>query len=490
MEGLKLILMVVYGLLLTFILIYSFVQLSLVVHYLKKKRNTHKGKLPNDWPLVTVQLPVYNERYVIERLIDAVCKFDYPGDKLEIQVVDDSTDETQSIIAERVQHWRKKGLNIKQVLRDNRKGYKAGALAHATPLATGELVAIFDADFVPRPDFLKNTIPHFRDQSIGVVQTRWEHLNKNYSLLTKLQAFGLDAHFSIEQRGRNIGKHFINFNGTAGVWRKQTIADAGGWESDTLTEDLDLSYRAQLKGWKFLFLEEVGAPAELPANMPALKSQQYRWTKGGAECAVKNLKKVIQDEKLRFGTKLHAAFHLMNSLLFVCILATALLSVPLLVMKHQTTVYNEIIQWGAVFVISLIILSIFYAISFVNGAQSKWRAILVFPLRFFMFLSVSMGMSLHNAIAVVEGLYGKKTPFVRTPKFSLEDNKGGWTGKKYLTKSISGITFLEGLLALYFGFGIFLTFKYQDFGLLPYFGMLFIGFCSVYYYSLKHSLKR
>ena len=257
------------------------------------------------YPKVTVQLPVYNELYVIERLINTVCEFDYPKDLFEIQVLDDSTDETVNIIAAKIKEKLLEGFDIHHVRRPKRVGYKAGALKYGNEIAKGDFIAIFDADFIPSMDFLKKTIPYFHDENIGVVQTRWGHINKDYSLLTRLQAFGLDAHFTIEQSGRSSGDHFINFNGTAGVWRLDCINDAGGWQADTLTEDIDLSYRAQEKGWKFKYLEDFESPAELPVAMSALKSQQYRWTKGAAECSVKNLKLIFNSKNVSSRSKFH-----------------------------------------------------------------------------------------------------------------------------------------------------------------------------------------
>jgi cellulose synthase/poly-beta-1,6-N-acetylglucosamine synthase-like glycosyltransferase len=289
----------IYVLLLAFIFAYSLVQLNLLLKYLssrKRRQNLDAEIMPADqslWPLVTVQLPVYNELYVVERLIDSAVALNYPKEKLEIQVLDDSTDESFELAANKVQHYQLLGFNIKHIKRSERTGYKAGALAYGLEIAEGEFCAIFDADFVPDPDFLIKTLPHFANKEVGMVQSRWEHLNREYSLLTRLQAFALDAHFTVEQGGRNAGNHFINFNGTAGIWRVKAINDSGGWSADTLTEDLDLSYRAQLKGWKFIFLESLGSPAELPAAMNALKTQQYRWNKGAAECARKNLGKVL-----------------------------------------------------------------------------------------------------------------------------------------------------------------------------------------------------
>ena len=481
-----------YAALLGFILLYSFTQLTLLIAYLRAKKEkflTQPLALEGELPKVTVQLPMYNELFVAERVIDQVMKFDYPKDKLQVQVLDDSTDETLDLVEKKVAHYQNLGFNIQLIHRTNRQGYKAGALAEAMPQVEGEFIAIFDADFLPRPNFLRESLGHFVDANVGVVQSKWEHINKEYSLLTALQAFGLDAHFSVEQKGRNRAGHFINFNGTAGVWRKSTIEDAGGWQSDTITEDLDLSYRAQLKGWKFVYLEQLGSPSELPANMPALKTQQYRWTKGAAECARKNLGKVVKTKGIGVSTKIHAIFHLMNSFLFVCIMLTALLSVPLLFIKQELIEYKSLFNYGGIFLISLLILSMFYMVSYYHNEAKEKKNLWTFWYKFPAFLSVSMGLSLHNAIAVIEGYMGKQTPFVRTPKFNIQNQTDTWKRKLYVSKSINWLTMLEGILALYFFFGIILGFYLEDYGLLIYHIMLFWGFGMVYLFSIKHSLK-
>ncbi len=488
-------LIIIYGLFLSFIFCYSIVQLTLVFNYKKSKKCCKSQDLDmkttfgdeSNYPKVTVQLPVFNELYVVERLIDKVAELNYPSDKLEIQVLDDSTDESFDIAAKKIAEIRAKGIDIKHVKRPDRVGFKAGALAYGLNETDSEFTAIFDADFLPKQDFLLRTIPFFVNEKVGVVQAKWEHINEDYSLLTRLQAFGLDAHFTIEQKGRNEGGHFINFNGTAGVWRKSCIEDAGGWQSDTLTEDLDLSYRAQLKGWEFKYLEDVGAPAELPAAMNALKNQQYRWTKGAAECAVKNLPKVLMKRKIGFSTKLHAIFHLMNSFIFICIISTALLSVPMLFIKENSPEFGLLFKIASLFLLSFVILSYFYWVSMSRESQDKfksfWEFIIIFP----MFLSVSMGLSLHNAIAVVEGYVGRKTPFVRTPKFNITDRADGFKSNIYSIKKVSPITFLEGLMALYFLGGMGTAIYLNDFGLFPFHLMLFIGFSIVCFYSFKHA---
>lgn len=451
-----------YGCFLIFLFVYSLVQLNLAIKYARNKTKLPGKPLLKDdqWPVVTVQLPVYNELYVIERLIDAICAFEYPAGKLEIQVLDDSTDESFEVAAKKIAEKQLQGIDIKHVKRPKREGYKAGALAYGLDICRGEFVAIFDADFIPRKDFLLQTIPHFfHHDRVGVVQTKWEHLNEEYSLLTRLQAFGLDAHFTVEQVGRNKGEHFINFNGTAGVWRKSTIYDAGGWESDTITEDLDLSYRAQLRGWDFVYLPMIGSPSELPAEMNALKAQQFRWTKGAAECTVKNLPKVLNAKHLSFGQKIHGAFHLMNSVVFLCILGTSLLSVPMLIIKNTYGDLEILFKIASVFLVSFFFLGFFYYIS--RPEQNTFKKFFNFLWEYPTFLSVSMGLSLHNAVAVLEGFTGKKSSFVRTPKFAISGKSSGtWKDKKYRAIKVSPLTIFEFLMCLYFAFGIYYAFAF------------------------------
>ncbi|PVY41268.1 cellulose synthase family protein [Pontibacter virosus] len=486
----QLLLVAVYGLCLAFIFCYSLVQLHLTYLYWTRRR-TLPEVIPDDsyaWPAVTVQLPLYNERYVVERLIDAVAALDYPRHLLQIQLLDDSTDDTSELIRQKMAHYAGIGLRLEHVRRPDRSGYKAGALQYGLQQATGEFIAIFDADFVPNTDFLKRTIPAFTNDRVGVVQTRWGHLNQGYSLLTRLQAFGLDAHFTIEQVGRNNGGHFINFNGTAGVWRKSCIVDAGGWQSDTLTEDLDLSYRAQLRGWHFRYLQDVTAPAELPAAMGALKSQQYRWTKGAAETARKHLGKVLR-APMPFTTRLHAIFHLLNSGIFVCVLLTALLSLPMLYLKHSVPGLELLFAMGSLLIVSLLALLAFYWTSIYQQTGSFKQTAQHFIPEFFLFLSLSMGMSLHNTVAVLEGYLGRKTPFIRTPKYNLQHRRDSWRQHTYTITSLHPVTLLEGLLTVYFGYGILVGFQLQDYGLLPFHVMLTLGFGSVFVYSLNHSRR-
>ena len=469
---------------LLFICLFSLGQLNLTWYYLKRNRrsNAFSDSEINraELPLVTVQLPIYNELYVVERLIESISRLDYPQDKLEIQVLDDSTDQTRELASKKIEQARNQGTNIEHLTRPNRTGFKAGALQYGLERAKGEFIAIFDADFEPAPDFLFKTILHFSDPEIGVVQTRWGHLNRDYSLLTRLQAFGLDAHFSIEQVGRNMAGSFINFNGTAGVWRKKCIIDAGGWSFDVLTEDLDLSYRAQVKGWKFKFLEDVDAPGELPIIMPAIKSQQYRWNKGAAETARKNLKNVLRSKLSPLG-QVHAFFHLFNSSVFICLLVAAVLSVPMLFIKYNHPEYSIYFDLGSIFLIGFLSITYFYWISSKIQPNPKTYFLKTYPL----FLTVSMGLSLHNGVAVVEGLLGFRTPFVRTPKFNLGNQLDSWKGNVYVKPLITLLTVIEGLLCIYFLFGIGAGIMLQDFGLIVFHLMLALGFAAVFYYSIK-----
>jgi len=482
----------VYAVPLLFIFLYSLTQVNLVYRCSRHRKNAPPGsqndatQLPDrdSLPRVTVQLPVFKELYVVERLIDAVSAFDYPADRLEIQVLDDSTDETSALAEAKCKALRERGLDISHVRRSDRTGFKAGALAYGLSLAKGEFIAIFDADFLPPPDFLISTIPHFMDPRIGVVQTKWEHVNENYSLLTYLQAFGLDAHFNVEQQGRFAGGYFINFNGTGGVWRKTCILDAGNWHNDTLTEDLDLSYRAQIRGWKFKYLERVGTPAELPVTMSALKTQQFRWNKGAAECARKNLPAVFNSPKIPTLTKIHAFFHLTNSTVFPCILISSLLSIPFLFIKNSYPQYAGIYLYASFSLLSLIALGFFFHAS---RGSSKAVPFFSFLKDFLMFLSFSMGFSLHNTVAVVEGYAGKKIPFIRTPKYNIHSSADSWKGKKYLVDSTDVITVIEILLSLYFLTGVFLAFYLREYALLPFHIMLAAGFGVVAGYTISQS---
>ena len=472
---------------------YALAQLNLLFNYLKAKKridNSEKYNFSNtkEIPLVTIQLPVYNELYVMERLLENIAKIEYPREKLEIQVLDDSTDESVEMTAKLIKTIQEQGIDIKHIRRTNRQGFKAGALKEGLKIAKGEFIAIFDADFLPQKDWLYLTVPYFKDSKIGVVQTRWGHINRNYSTLTKIQAFALDAHFTLEQVGRNSQGHFINFNGTAGLWRKECIYDAGNWEGDTLTEDLDLSYRAQLKNWKFKYLENVVTPAELPVVISAARSQQFRWNKGGAENFQKMMKRVITSKNVSFKTKIHSLLHLLNSSMFTCIFLVAVLSVPMLYIKNEYEHLKIYFYVMSFFVISSLIFFVCYWYMFKNVYGGGFVKFIKYIGSFFTFFSIAMGFSLHNTIAVLEGHIGKKSEFVRTPKFNISGLKDSWKSNKYITKKPSFNVILEGLLAIYFIFGMYSAFivgnQGGDFGLFPFHFMLFIGFSYVFFKSI------
>ena len=473
---------IVYTLSLFYLFIFSIGQLHLTYLYRRQKKIRSDDPAPGDFePTVTIQLPVYNEKYVVERLIEAVAAIDYPREKLEIQILDDSTDETSGIIYQKLEWLKKFRLDIKHIHRGNRIGYKAGALEVGLSTAKGEFIVIFDSDFVPEANFLRRTLPYFSDPQIGVVQTRWGHINKDYSLITQLQAFGLDAHFSIEQSARNAAGSFINFNGTCGVWRKACILDAGSWSADTLTEDLDLSYRAQLKGWKFKYLEDVTTPGELPVLMPVIKLQQYRWNKGAAETARKLIGKILRSD-LPITQKVHAFLHLFNSSVFVALFLAAFLSLPMLYIKNTYPAIHFLFNLGIIFLFGFLSVAVFYWTAtqrFYTNPYKKF--IILFPA----FMVISMGLSLHNGLAVIEGWLGIKSPFVRTPKFNIVRKRDTWLHNTYLNSSLNLITVLEGVLSVSFIFAIVKGFQMNDTSLIVFHIMLALGFGTVFLLSLK-----
>ncbi len=445
----------------------------------------HKNPVPDSNyifdKVVTIQLPLYNEMYVIERLIDSVCAIDYPKDKLEIQVLDDSTDETTAIVAKAVEAKQKLGFDIVHIRRGSREGYKAGALKEGMKIAKGEFIAIFDADFIPQKEFLMKTLAHFTDEKVGMVQTRWEHLNGDYSIITKAQALALDGHFVIEQTVRNKSGFFINFNGTGGVWRKKCIEDAGNWHADTLTEDLDLSYRAQLIGWRFVFLKDFTSPAELPSEINALKAQQFRWTKGAVETAKKILP-LVWKSKVPMRVKLQSTFHLTNNLVFPFILLAAILNVPLIFIKNSGAheVYFAIMS---LFVLAFVSSFLFYMYS-QKDIRTDWRKrIVLFPL----FMAGSMGLAVNNSRAVFEGLMNRKSEFVRTPKFKQESGKDTFVGNKYLNKKLGLSVFVEAVLAVYCFIGVLSSIYFMELASIPFQILFTLGFSFIAYTSIKHA---
>lgn len=495
-------LLIIYICSLVLIFFFSLAQLNLLINLIKSKKQKDTGAKfdlsdPNQIPYVTIQLPVFNELYVMERLLDNIVKLDYPNDKLEFQVLDDSTDESVVSTAKQIAELQSQGIDIQHIRRTDRTGFKAGALKEGLKIAKGEIIAVFDADFLPESDWLQKTVPYFKDEKIGVVQTRWGHINRDYSLLTQIQAFALDAHFTLEQVGRNSRGHFINFNGTAGLWRKSCIYEAGNWEGDTLTEDLDLSYRAQLKDWKFKYLVDVVTPAELPVAISAARSQQFRWNKGGAENFQKMIKRVLSADNISFRTKFHATLHLLNSTMFLNVLIVGILSVPMLYLKNYFEDLKLYFVAMSFFGLSTLIFFICYWQMYKDVKRGGVKNFANYFVLFFKFFSVAMGFSLHNTIAVAEGHFGKKSEFVRTPKFNMLNLKDKWKKNKYIQKKLPKSVYVEGFLTIYFLFGIassiFVGYlgenkinptEHYDFGLLPFHLMLFFGFSYVFIKSV------
>jgi cellulose synthase/poly-beta-1,6-N-acetylglucosamine synthase-like glycosyltransferase len=430
-------------------------------------------------PVVTIQLPIYNEMYVVDRLIDAVARMDYPGDRLEIQVLDDSTDETQGIAELAVRRHALRGLDIKYLHRSDRTGYKAGALEAGMQVARGEFIAIFDADFIPPSDFLQRTIHHFTHPRVGMVQARWGHINQDYSLLTRIQAILLDGHFVLEHGGRNRAGHFFNFNGTAGVWRRTAIDDAGGWQHDTLTEDLDLSYRAQLKGWKFRFLPDVITPAEVPVEMNAFKSQQHRWAKGSIQTCRKLLPRILRSDQ-PFGVKAEAFFHLTANFNYVLMVALAILMFPAMVIRYNMGWYEMLLIDVPLFFAATMSVANFYMVCQREVYKDQWVTRLKYlPI----LMSIGIGLAVNNARAVFEALSGKQSEFARTPKYRIEQDSDEWISKKYRQAGYVQPA-IEVSLGLYFTFTVFYALSNGIYGTLPFLmlfqtGFLYTGLLSI-----------
>jgi cellulose synthase/poly-beta-1,6-N-acetylglucosamine synthase-like glycosyltransferase len=435
-------------------------------------------------PVVTVQLPVFNEMYVIERLIDSVARLDFPRRLLEIQVLDDSTDETQTIARRRVELYKAQGLDIHYVHRRDRTGFKAGALANGLRRARGELVAIFDADFVPEADFLDRTVHYFSERDVGMVQARWGHINRDYSLLTRIQSILLDGHFVLEHGARNRSGRFFNFNGTAGIWRREAIEDAGGWQHDTLTEDMDLSYRAQLRGWRFVFLPDVVSPSEVPVEMNAFKNQQHRWAKGSIQTARKLLPRILA-ARLPLRIKAEAAFHLTANLAHPLMVVLSVLMFPSMLIRYTMGWHEMILVDVPLFLTATASVSNFYMVS-QKEIHSDWRK----RIKYIPFLlSVGIGLSLNNARAVIEGLTGHDAEFVRTPKHGIESRSDRWRFKKYRGKA-GFLPLMEIGLGLYFTVAIGYALAHQIIGTLPFLvlfqvGFLYTGFLSLFQYRFR-----
>ena len=446
-HALSVILTTVYFGILGVVALYGFHRYVLVYLYIKHRHNTHTPTAryaEADLPQLTIQLPMFNEDMVAERVIRATCQIEYPRDKLQIQVLDDSTDHSADIAREACEEWTAKGINIQYLHRTNRDGFKAGALQEGIKQASGEFIAIFDADFVPPTDIMRNVVDHFSDPTIGMVQVRWDHLNRDASLLTKSQAIFLDGHFVIEHTARNRSGRFMHFNGTAGVWRRTTIADAGGWQHDTLTEDLDLSYRAQLKGWQFVYLPQYVAPAELPPEMVSFKQQAHRWTKGSMQTAIKLLPRIMKS-KLPWTIKSEAFFHLTCTIVYPLMVMMTLLMYPVFILNLPTKINSTPMlqplmklhkvapeQWHGpsvnnwMFGVSLFVLATCSASTFFIYAQKElfgriagWKTLLYLPF----IMALGVGVCINNTKAVIEAVISmirrKPAEFVRTPKYGV-----------------------------------------------------------------------
>lgn len=407
--------------------VYGFHRSHLLYLYWKHRARAPKpmGKF-NELPVVTVQLPMFNEMYVAERLIEGVSKIDYPKDKLEIQVLDDSTDETQQIAKKKVDELRALGFDAVYIHRTDRTGFKAGALENGVKQARGEYLLVFDADFVPTVSIIRDLIQYFTDPKVGMVQARWGHLNRDYSMLTRVQSMMLDGHFVIEHIARNRSGRFFNFNGTAGIWRRSAIVDAGGWQHDTLTEDMDLSFRAQLRGWQFVYVPDALAPAEVPCEMNSFKSQQFRWAKGSAQTARKLLPIVLR-AKIPLKVKIEAIFHLTNNFAYLFIVILACLQLPNMLLRKQIDVPELLLLDFPLFAATSGSIVVFYLTTHRALYRNTWEAVRRLPLM----MALGIGLSINNARAVVEGLIGRESEFVRTPKHGVTTNNQGWSKMQY-----------------------------------------------------------
>jgi cellulose synthase/poly-beta-1,6-N-acetylglucosamine synthase-like glycosyltransferase len=472
--------LIVYFFVLSILGVYGWHRYYLVYQYMKHKDQVPRVPPPPDeWPVVTIQLPIYNEMYVVDRLIDAVCEIDYPIDRLEIQVLDDSTDETRDITELAVRRHAARGFDITHVRRATRVGFKAGALDEGLRLARGQFIAIFDADFLPSADFLKNTVPCFQADRVALVQARWGHLNQDYSLLTRIQAVLLDGHFVLEHGARNRSGCFFNFNGTAGIWRREAIVDAGGWQHDTLTEDLDLSYRAQMRGWKFLFLPGLVIPAEVPVEMNAFKSQQHRWAKGSIQTCRKLLPLILQSD-LPVKVKMEAFFHLTANFNYLLMIVLSVLMLPAMVVRSDMGMAEMWLIDVPLFAMATLSVFNFYLLS-QHEAYPDWRSrVKYLPA----VLAVGIGLAVNNTKAVLEGLFGDSGEFTRTPKYGIERSQDDWQHKKY-HQSMPIQPFVEVAFGCYFTGTVFYALAHQIYGALPFlmlfqFGFLYMGLLSLF----------
>ncbi|MDH3745293.1 MAG: glycosyltransferase family 2 protein [Acidobacteriota bacterium] len=454
----------------------------LLLYYRTRRSNTPEPEAPTEWPDVTVQLPLFNEMYVADRLIRSVCQLDYPREHLHVQVLDDSTDETREIVAATVAEYRSRGFSIEHLHRSDRTGFKAGALEAGMKNACGDFLTVFDADFVPRADYLKRIVPYFTDPEsgagLGMVQACWDHINRDYSLLTRIQAVFLDGHFLIEHAARNRSGRFFNFNGTAGMWRRQAIEDAGGWQHDTLTEDLDLSYRAQLAGWRFLFLPHLKVPAELPVEVNAFKRQQFRWAKGSIQTGRKLLPTILRTS-LPWKVKFEALIHLTNNISYLMMVGLSLLIFPAMTVRRGTEMWSLLTIDLPLFLCATVSVLLFYLASQLAAGRGLGRGLRhLAPL-----MGLGIGLAINNSRAVIQGLGKEVGVFERTPKYRIEGEGDRWFGKKYRVRADLS-TVLEGILAAWFVCAFVLALKMGMWMSLPFLYLFLQGFCYMYLLSM------
>ncbi|HTP31092.1 MAG TPA: cellulose synthase family protein [Candidatus Acidoferrales bacterium] len=454
-----------------------------VIHTYFKHRKKAQGEPPRRFeklPPVTIQLPLYNERYVVERLIDEVVKVQYPKELLQIQVLDDSTDDTAPFAEALVEKYHALGYPIEYLHRTNRHGFKAGALQEGLSAATGEFVAVFDADFCPPPDFLIRTIHHFADPKVGVVQTRWSYLNRDYNFLTEVEAMLLDGHFILEHGARSRAGYFFNFNGTAGILRKAMIDDAGGWQHDTLTEDSDLSYRAQLKGWRFVYLPGLDCPSELPVEMHGFQVQQSRWAKGLTQCAKKLLPSILKADIPR-RVKAEAFLHLTPNISYPLMIVVSALMLPVMIVRFYMGVWQMVFLDLPLIAASFWSISLFYVVAQRELCPKNWkRSILLLP----MLMAVGVGLTIINTRAVLEAIFGVETSFVRTPKYAIGERPVKLENKRYRRRS-GWLPYMEIAIGTYFVVMVAFAISTYNFLSIPFlalfvFGYYWAGFTTIY----------
>jgi len=468
-------LLVPYFVVLVLLASYGIHRYILVYEYFKNRK--HRRQEPparfseEQLPRVTVQLPMFNEQFVVDRLVDAVCKLEYPREKLEIQVLDDSTDETVDVARGVVERYAAMGYNIIYLHRTNREGFKAGALQAGMEVCSGEFIAVFDADFMPNADWLMRVIHHFTDPGIGMVQTRWTHINRNYSFLTEVEAILLDGHFILEHGARSRSGVFFNFNGTAGMWRRQAIIDAGGWEHDTLTEDTDLSYRAQMKGWKFAYLQDIECPAELPVEMTAFKTQQARWAKGLIQVALKILPKVMKAD-VPWKVKFEAWYHLTANISYPLMIVLSTLLLPAMVIRFYGGWFQMLLIDVPLFLASTFSISSFYLVSQKEIYPKKWyRTFLFLPF----LMALGIGLTITNTRAVMEALVGKQTAFARTPKYRVVAKTDKPIASKY-RKRLGWIPWIELAIGTYFALTVVYAVQNENYITVPFLLLFVIGY--------------